>query len=692
MSDESITVGEPRPEARGRGLRDRAVARVRAAGWSLPTLLVLLALAAALYLWGLDRSGWANSYYAAAVQAATKSWKAWFFGSFDSSNFITVDKTPGSLWLMGLSARIFGLNSWSLLVPEALCGVATVGLVYVAVKRWWGIAGGLIAGLVVAATPVAALMFRFDNPEPLFTLALVGAAYAVMRAVENGRTWWLIFAGALVGFAFLTKMLEAFVVLPAFAVAYVVFGKPRMLKRAWQVVVSAAAVAISAGWWVVVVQLWPAASRPFIGGSTSNSVLQLAFGYNGLGRLNGNEVGAVGPQGPVTGTWINNQLFGSTGLGRLFRGNMGHEISWLLPAVLIALAAAIVLACVYRKEARTGRMFRAALIVWGGWLLSMGAVFSYMEGIIHPYYNVVLAPPLGVLLGITVSELWRRRANLGWRIFLGLIPAASAGWAFYLLGQEPGWLPSLRWVLLLLGLGATVALLAYDWPGGRLWRRALAATVAGIALVAALGGSGAWALATAGQPHTGAIPSSGPSAVAASMGMANTRVLANGRGAQNGGGRSPVFPGGNGGGQPPAFQGGGPGGGGPGGGFFGLGQGAEASEALVALLQEDASTYRWTAAMTAASTAAPIQLASGTPIMALGGFNGTDQSLTLERFKAYVAAGDIHYYIVGGGYANSPVTGVESEIAAWVRQNFTSLTAGSTKLYDLTSPLASTRG
>jgi 4-amino-4-deoxy-L-arabinose transferase-like glycosyltransferase len=253
------------------------VQRVRAAGWPLLALLALLVLTGLLYLWGLSRSGWANSYYSAAAQAAGTSWKAWFFGSFDSSNFITVDKTPGSLWLMGLSVRIFGLSSWSILVPEALCGVATVGVMYAAVKRWCGATGGLLAGLAVAATPVAALMFRFNNPEALFTLLLAGAAYALLRGVENGRTRWLILAGALVGFGFLTKMLEAFVVLPVFAVAYLLAGKPRLLKRVWQMALSAVAVAVASGWWVAVVQLWPATSRPFIGGSTTNSIMQLAL-------------------------------------------------------------------------------------------------------------------------------------------------------------------------------------------------------------------------------------------------------------------------------------------------------------------------------------------------------------------------------------------------------------------------------
>jgi 4-amino-4-deoxy-L-arabinose transferase-like glycosyltransferase len=585
---------------------------------------------------------------------------------------------------MGLSARIFGLNSWSLLVPQALCGMATVGLTYAAVKRWWGTAGGLLAGAVVAATPAAALMFRFNNPDALLTLLLMAAACAVMRAVEDGKTRWLILAGSLMGFGFLTKMLQALLVLPVFALAYFVAGKPRLLKRTWQLALAGLAVVVSAGWWIAIVELWPATSRPYIGGSTTNSVFELMFGYNGLGRITGNEVGAVSSQGAITGTFAStNQLSGGTGLGRLFSGEMGVEISWLLPAALLALAAGILLVCLHRRDdAKTGRMLRASLIVWGGWLLVTGAVFSFMQGIIHPYYMVVLAPALGALLGMVIPQLWRRRGSIGWRALLAAIPAAGAVWSFVLLGRTFSWMPWLRWTLLFVGLVTSAALLAYDWPGGRFWRHSIGLGLATVALVTALGGSAAWAVATAGQPHTGAIPSSGPSGGGSFAGQGRN-------GGFSGGARA--WGDGNG-GQPPAPQGGGRMGVAPSGGAGGnrgpggVGEGSSVSSELVALLQKDASSYRWTAAMSSASNAAPVQLASRTPIMALGGFNGTDNSLTLAQFQALVAAHRIHYYIAGGGFANSPNSGVEGQIATWVEQSFVSTTVGSTRLYDLTVP------
>jgi hypothetical protein len=290
---------------------------------------------------------------------------------------------------------------------------------------------------------------------------------------------------------------------------------------------------------------------------------------------------------------------------------------------------------------------------------------------------------MAALLGMVVPELWRRRANVGWRIALGVIPASATIWGFILLGRASGWRPDLRWVLLVIGLAAAVTVWAYDWPADKRWRRATAGAVAVAALVASLGTAGAWTLATAAEAHTGAIPSAGPTGY--NTGVVRVANAGGFRGGQNG-------PGGGQGGVP---------GGGPGGGagapnmpgvFRAIGSallGDETNKELVALLQKDASSYRWIAVMSAASNAAPVQLATRTPIMALGGFNGTDQSLTLAQFKAYVSAGDVHYYIAGGGYSGSPNTGVEAEIATWVQQNFTKVTVGTATLYDLTAPVSS---
>jgi 4-amino-4-deoxy-L-arabinose transferase-like glycosyltransferase len=234
--------------------------------WARPGLLALLAATAILYSWNLAASGYANSFYAAAVQAGSQSWKAWFFGSLDSGNSITVDKPPASLWVMGLSARIFGFNSWSLLLPQAVEGVAAVGLLYGTVRRVSGHGAGLFAGAALALTPAAVLMFRFDNPDALLTLLLVAGAYAVTRALEHASVKWLILAGSAVGFAFLTKMLQGFLVLPAFALVYLIAAPTSLRRRIAHTLLAGAAVVVSAGWWVAAVAAWPASSRPYIGG------------------------------------------------------------------------------------------------------------------------------------------------------------------------------------------------------------------------------------------------------------------------------------------------------------------------------------------------------------------------------------------------------------------------------------------
>src|SRR6516164_6436929 len=382
------------PPVSGLGVRRLWRGPSRDPAWARPALLGLLAVAALLYLFNLSRNGYANDFYAAAVQAGTKSWKAFFFGSFDSSNFITVDKTPASLWVMELSARVFGFNSWSILAPEALEGVLAVFLLYAAVRRWFGPGAGLVAGLVLALTPAAALIFRFNNPDALLVLLMTASAYCVQRAIERDRTRWLVFAGLLLGFGFLAKMMQAFLVLPGFGLAYLWAGPARVRRRLWQVAVFGASVVLGAGWWVVIAQLTPASARPYFGGSTNNNILELALGYNGLGRLDGTETGSIGFNGSSVGGGGGpggGGFGGSTGILRLFQSEFGGQVSWLIPAALISLGA---LLWVSRRSvpvrapglaggaaaaspgvSATTRM-RAFAAIWGGWLLVTGLVFS----------------------------------------------------------------------------------------------------------------------------------------------------------------------------------------------------------------------------------------------------------------------------------------------------------------------------
>ena len=673
-----------------------------------------------LYLAGLSRGGWANDFYSAAVQAGSTSWKAFFFGSFDGSSFITVDKTPASLWAMELSARVFGLNYWSVLVPQALAGVACVGVLYVTVKRWFGPAAGLLAGAVLALTPVAALMFRFNNPDALLVLLLTAAAYGVTRAIESGRTRWLVLAGALIGVGFLTKMLQAFLVLPPYALAYLVAGPPRLGRRLAQLAAFGAAVVAAAGWWVAAVMLIPAADRPYVGGSTSNSILQLALGYNGLGRLNGNETGSVGFGGGRGGS----PFGGGSGLTRLFSAEMGGQIAWLLPAALIALAGLVWLSRggggAGGAGGRASRL-RAAALIWGGSLLVTGAVFSFMAGIIHPYYTVALAPAIGALVGIGAVEGWRRRDQWAGRILLSVMLAATALWSGVLLNRTPSWYPAVHVLVLVTGLLAAAVFAA--WPAvvpavrRARARTALAAGAVVLGLTGALAGPAAYTLATVTSAHTGALPSAGPATAAFPGGPGGSfggrppggGGFGAGPGGTAPGGTAPggTAPGGNTGTGGATLPGGstGPGGNtgmggstGPGAGTFpgggtrpgagggpgGLSGNTQVSSALVKLLGQNAGHYTWVAATVGTQSAAPLQLATRHPVMAIGGFNGSDPSPTLAQFQKLVAAGKIHWFVGESASSFGGGTGSAAQITSWVAAHYQARTVGGVTVYDLT--------
>jgi 4-amino-4-deoxy-L-arabinose transferase-like glycosyltransferase len=667
--------------------------------WARPALLGLLLATALLYIVGLSRNGWANEFYAAAVQAGTRSWTASLFGSLDSGNFITVDKTPAFLWVMELSARIFGLSSWSLLLPQALAGVATVGVLYTTVRRWFGPTAAIIAGAVTALTPVATLMFRFDNPDALLCLVMTLAAYATTRAIESGRTRWLVLAGALLGLGYLTKMLQAFLVLPAFAAAYLWAGPPRLGQRLWQLLAGGAALLAAAGWWVAIDLLTPAASRPFVGGSTDNNILQLTFGYNGLGRLTGSG-GGPGGGGPGGGAFG-----GATGIVRLFQADMGGQVSWLIPAALIALA---VMLWVSRHAKRTDRT-RAAALLWGGWLLVTGLVFSYMSGIIHPYYTVALAPAIAALVGIGATGLWRIRHTNFARVTLATALAVTGVWAWVLLDRSPAWLPWLRVVIVIAALGAAALILAGPVLRGTSarGRAVLAVAPVSLALIGGLGGPLAYSIDTAATAHGGSIPSAGPTVASSAGGPGGAASgrsgFPGGTGRQGDGQPGAGQPGA---GQPGAggtagFPAGSPGGradGAPGGttrGNPGGSGGNTVSSAMIRLLTAGASGYRWAAATVGSNSAASLELSTGgEPVMAIGGFSGSDPAPTLAGFKQLVSEHKIHYFVSGGiggggGQAGPGGGGAASQITAWVKAHFTARTVGGMTVYDLTSPKAS---
>ena len=609
----------------------------------VPPLAVLLVATTALYLWGLGSSGWANAYYSAAAQSGAESWRAFFFGSFDAAGSITVDKPPLGVWPMALSVRVFGLSSWSILLPQALMGVATVAIVHHGVRRATGSgAAALLAGATFALTPVAVLMFRFNNPDCLLVLLLAGAAVATLRALDSPRAvWWVALAGSLVGLAFLTKMLQAFLVLPALGLVYLLYAVVPWRRRVLHLLVAAGATVVAGSWWVVVVDLWPASTRPFIGGSQHNSALELVLGYNGVGRLTGAQTGAVsGPRG-----------WGSNTPLRLLDPGSGGQASWLLPAALVLALAALWL------SRGTATRARPALVLWLTWTGVTWAVFSLMNGIFHDYYTVALAPAVASLIGIGAHVVWEHRAQAHATWAFGAAVLVTGLLALVVLWPQRGWIPWLPWLV--------VALVAVaSWRVLVAHRRALPVGVgfAATALLAAYVGPAAYSVETASTPHTGAVPHAGP-----------------------GGGSGPSYA------EDPVGD---------------LLTVSSSPPDLTRLLVRHADDFTWVAAVTGANSAAGFQLATNRPVMPVGGFNGTDPNPTLADFRRLVAEERIHWFVAGGGRyvpedggETQPVTRTGSNdavrIERWVSRHFTPLVVDGVVLYDLTfvtTPLAPLTG
>lgn len=615
----------------------RSTPRIARERLALPALLVATALA---YLWNITVNGMGNQFYAASAWAGSLSWKALLFGSLDPANFITVDKPPVSQWVMGLSGQLFGFSSAAMLIPEALMGVGSVALLYGAVRRISGPRAALLAGAVLALTPVAALMFRFNNPDAAMVLLMTAAAYCTVRALQGDcareeqkqhGARWLMLAGVALGFAFLAKMLEGLMAVPAIALVYLVAATVPMRARLTHLAGSLAAFLVSAGWFVILTVVWPASSRPYLAGSTDNNFMNLVLGYNGFGRVLGhnqygthNDVDPVVPAGAHHGGWGDQ----AQGLPRLFTGEFGFEIGWLLPAGLLA----VVLVLLSRRGRPRTDLVRAGAILFGSWLLIDGVVLSFMKSMVHPYYCLSLAPALAAMFAIGVAEMWRRREDRFGQIGLAAMLLGAAGWGFWILGRNGSWLPPLRWATVVVAVAATIALL---WAL-RAGNRTTATCALTLALIGGLAGPTAYTVATLGQSHTGGGPSVGP-----------------------------ADPDGN------------------------HNHGWNSDNAEVNAMLRGANTT-WSAAINRSGAAAALELSTDTAVMAIGGFTGTDPAPTLEQFQTYVADRQITYYILpepkndhGGFFGNNSHT----DISDWVRANFTSTKVGSDTVYDLRAPL-----
>lgn len=632
-------------------------------------LLVLLAGTAVLYLSALDRSGWANAFYSAAAQAGSQSWTAFLFGSSDAANSISVDKPPLSLWLPALAMRGFGLSAWSILVPQALMGVGAVALMWDAVRRRFGEAAGLIAGTVLALTPMAVAIFRYNNPDALLVLLMIAAVWALLRAVDDGRLRWLLLCGMLLGLGYLTKQLEIVLVMPALAITYLVAGPRTLPTRAGQLLAGTAAALAAAGWWVLLVQLWPADRRPWIGGTQTNSILELTLRYNGFGRLNGDEPGSTGSPGFVAPVHLGGRTsahpWGQPGIGRLLQPEQIGGIGWLLAAALVFALTLLV------WRARTPRRDpqRAAILVWALWLLTAAPVFSFMAGIFHAYYTVALAPSIAALIGIGVTVCWRQRHKPWARATLAAA-AVLTGWTSdNVLVRLPHYYPGLRWwVLLAAAVVAIWALLGVPAAS----RKPVRLTMFTLAALAALGGQAAFTITTVARGNTGALPIAGPVPHIATAMTKGVGVVPR---AEVTAARGPGF-------LLPA--------GAPGGTVHLVGctllDSGVPDPQLVGLLDADAARYTWVAATVGSVCAAGYQLASGHPVMPVGGFNGTDPAPAPDEFLRLTLSKRIHYFIVTNPIHEDRWGHLDTNalIQQWVERNFTPMQVGRVTIYDLT--------
>ena len=489
------------------------------------------------------------------------------------------------------------------------------------------------------------------------------------------------------GFGFLTKSLQVLLVVPAIAVVWMLCADTSVRRRLLGGLASALAFVVSAGWWVAIVELVPESMRPYIGGSQTNSFLELTFGYNGLGRLDGSEVGRIGG-----GT---SPFSSGVGLFRMFDTSVGGQISWLIPAALVLFVAGLL----FRGRAPITDRRRAAYLAMGLWLLVTAIVFSLMQGIFHEYYTVALAPPIAALVGMGAGEAWERRHRASGAIALAVATLATSVWAFVLLSRTTAYSGGLRFGVLMLGLAASILFLGI----GRLSRRAAWAVAVG-ALVAALAGPTAYTATTINTAHTGSLVTAGPVTNSGSGGGQGGAPGA-APGAAPGGGATGTTPGqapGDGTGQAPGGgtgqapgdgTGQAPGGAtgqAPGGGTGGLLDASMPDSAVVEALSSNADGFDWVAAAVGSQNAAGLQLGTELPVMAIGGFNGSDPAPTLEQFQQYVADGRIHYFLAGGGFGGQQGgSEAATEIAAWVSQTFTEVTIGGDTFYDLTQPLGS---
>jgi 4-amino-4-deoxy-L-arabinose transferase-like glycosyltransferase len=637
-----------------------------------PELGLLLVLAAVLDLWALSLNGWANTYYSAAVKSMTMSWHNFLFASFDPAGVMTVDKPPLALWVQAASARVFGMSSWSILVPQAVMGVATVALVYDLTRRRFGRTAGFAAGLVLTATPIAVAVSRHNNPDALLVLCCTAALWALVRALEDGRTRWLVLSGVCIGLGFEAKMGAALLVLPGLAVGYMYVAPRGRLVAVRQLLAAGGALAVVALAWPVLVWLTPTADRPWISGTTDNSIWSLILNYNGLGRLDGQAGGPGGGVGGGPGGGGGNSFFGgSTGALRLVDASLGGQAGWLVGLALVGGIGLVVLTRLRRGDARTGW-----IVAVGGAFLVTAVAFSFAKGIFHPYYVSALAPFTAALVGATIGVVLR--GGVAARV---LGPLALAGGVASELLVIDRAATDQRWLVvpvIVVGVAGAVAL-AVRLPGRA--RAAVLAVALGVLLIA----PASWAVQTLGHPTNGTFPAGGPTAQTGDGpggGGAGGRAGRFGPGAFAGG-SPPIGPGGGGGAGGQGSAPGGPPGGFGGGGRFGGGGPFGGNNAQVTQAVAYAKAHGGgTVAISSQTGASSSIIQNGTNVAGIGGFTGRESQVSASWLAQAVRDGRVRFVLTdsgGGGMRNDTRVGATS-IMTTVQQ--TCKTTSVSGLYD----------
>ncbi|MEV0633398.1 glycosyltransferase family 39 protein [Streptomyces sp. NPDC050619] len=661
-------------------------------------------LAALLYSWNLSSSG-LNSFYSAAIYSGTQSWKAWFFGSLDAGNFITVDKPPFALMVMSLSARIFGFGTWQMMAPELAAALGTIWILHSSVKRVFGHVAAALAALVLALTPITVAINRDNNPDTILVLLMVGGAALALRATRDEKLLPLLGSAVCFGLAFNTKMLQGYIALPAVFAVYVYASKLGWKKKVVNLVLAAVALAVSSFWWATAVSLVPTDDRPYIGGSTDGSAWNLIMGYNGLGRILGGE-GNGGGGGAAGGGGGGGTFAGTAGIGRMFNDILGGQISWLLPFSAIALVGGLVLC---GRAPRTDRT-RAALVLWGGWTVLHYVTFSMAEGTMHPYYTTALAPGIAALTGAGGVMLWRafRGGDPRWSWVLPAGLAVTGIWAIVLLRRATDWntwlWPAIG-VVMVLGVVGMFVFRSGEAGGSGNRVRLLTVSLAA-AVVAGLAGPTAYAVSVPAGASSGGMGGGGG-------GMGGTNPSAGpstGSGFGGGGGRGGFGgPGGNaeaGGEMPGGMRQGGQngnveagggmtpgggstgelpqGGGAPGapgdtsarGGFrAGGGMGGETDSQLVSYLEKHQDGAKWLLAVSNSQSAGQLIVSTGKPVISMWGFSGSDKAMTPAKLKELVKKGELHYIQLGGGMGGrmGGNSSLSTQITAWVEKNGTAV-------------------